>query len=238
MNSDYVLMEYYILYLEKVRKLSESSIKHYLDALRYISKFLVEREKIKMSIYEIHDINQLKLLRSYLYSEPNFVALNERGHHMYSAGLNNYFKFANGENFNKKKKELEVLDIEVEMGEVRNIERTTWKRSDIIKRQSIEFAGYICEINMKHNTFISESTNKQYMEGHHAIPLKEQRYFDKSIDIYANIICLCPNCHRLLHYGLKESKKILLNQIYDERSKRLAHSGIKVSKQEFIRLSL
>ena len=124
------------------------------------------------------------------------------------------------------------------MGEVKNIERTTWKRSDIIKRQTIESAGYICEINMKHNTFISESTNKQYMEGHHAIPLKQQEYFDKGIDIYANIICLCPNCHRLLHYGLKNSKEILLKQIYEERFMLLAHSGINISKREFIELSL
>lgn len=42
MNTEFVLKEYYIRYLRDVRKLSESSIKHYLDALNNISKYLLK----------------------------------------------------------------------------------------------------------------------------------------------------------------------------------------------------
>ncbi len=38
------------------------------------------------------------------------------------------------------------------------------------------------------------------------MPVEDSReYAHKacSLDVYANIICLCPICHRLLHYGLK-----------------------------------
>ena len=45
--NEYVLLTYYAEYLKKIRKVSDSTIKHYQQAMRYISKFLVEKEKIK-----------------------------------------------------------------------------------------------------------------------------------------------------------------------------------------------
>ena len=71
------------------------------------------------------------------------------------------------------------------------------------------------------------------MEGHHVLPMKYQHKFTKSLDVYANIICLCPICHRLLHYGIDTEKEGILDRIYYERSDRLATSGIKISKKEF-----
>ena len=68
--------------------------------------------------------------------------------------------------------------------------------------QSIESAKYECEINSKHKTFTAKSTGMPYMEGHHMLPMKYQDRFKSSLDVYANIICLCPICHRLLHYGV------------------------------------
>lgn len=237
MNPNYVLKEYYIRYLRDVKKLSESTVNHYMDALRYISKYLVERDKIENTIYELNDIGELEIIKEYLYHEPEFVALDKRGHQMYSAGLNNYYRFANGEGFNLKKREMENLDIEIPIGGKTTLEITKWKRSSIIKKQAIETANYKCEISAEHRTFIAESNHNPYMEAHHAIPYREQEHFDNSLDIYANIICLCPVCHRLLHYGLKDEKTKVLNQIYLSRSERLAHSGIKLSKEEFIALA-
>ena len=42
------------------------------------------------------------------------------------------------------------------------------------------------------------------------IPMKKQQTFSTSLDVYANVVCLCPVCHRLLHYGLDDNKKIYL----------------------------
>lgn len=235
--SNYVLMEYYNRYLQDVRKLSKSSINHYMDAMRHISKYLVQQGKIESSIYEINDIGELEIIKEYLYHEPDFIALDKRGHQMYSAGLNNYYRFANGEGFNSKKRELEILDIEIPVADKTVLEIAKWKRSSIIKKQSIETADYKCEISAGHQTFIAESNHHPYMEGHHAIPYKEQEHFDKSLDVYANIVCLCPICHRMLHYGLKDDKVNMLNQIYQGRGERLAHSGIKLSKEEFISIA-
>ena len=232
----YVLKTYYTKYLKEVRKVSDSSVKHYDEAMRYISKYLVSHGLINESVYEIQDINELEKIRTFLYNDPEFVALDKRGHQMYSAGLNNYFRFADGEDFENKKEDMLVLDFEVPATKLTEKRLTAYARSSIMKKQSLELAGYTCELNPDHKTFISKSNNKQYMEGHHALPLRYQESFDNSLDVYANIVCLCPVCHRLLHYGIDSEKKGSVDKIYAFRADRLAKSGILLSKDEFERL--
>lgn len=83
---------------------------------------------------------------------------------------------------------------------------TSWKHNGIIKNQFFEMVNYICEVDSVHETFVIESTCKMYMEEHHAIPMKNQGNFFVNPDVYANIVCLCPICHRTLHYGLGSDK--------------------------------
>ncbi len=233
----YALMTYYEKYLKEICKVSDSTIDHYQRAMRYISKFLVRKEKIKQSVYEIQNLEELEIIKEYLYTNPEFIELNIRGHRMYSAGFNNYLKFANGKGFENIHNQIEVMDIEVPVKDKRVIAMETWKRSSIIKLQSIESAGYECEINPKHRTFTARSTGHPYMEGHHALPMKYQEKFASSLDVYANIICLCPTCHRMLHYGIASEKTNVVNKIYYDRADRLAASGIKISKTEFEKLA-
>lgn len=230
---EYVLLTYYAEYLKKIRKVSDSTIKHYQQAMRYIAKFLVEKEKIKQSIYEIQNLDELVIIKEYLYSEPEFIELDTRGHRMYSAGFNNYFKFANGKGFENIHQQIGVMDIEIPATNKQLLVADTWRRSSIIKMQSIESAGYECEVNPTHVTFTAKSTGMPYMEGHHALPMKCQDRFKSSLDIYANIVCLCPTCHRLLHYGIASEKANVIDKIYYDRADRLAASGIKVGKNEF-----
>lgn len=231
--NEYVLMTYYIKYLKEIRKVSDSTVKHYQDALRYISKYLVQKEKLKQTVYEIQDIGEFEIIKTYLYTDPDFIALDKRGHQMYSAGFNNYYKFASGQGFANIHQQIGVMDTEVPVAEKINSSHETWKRSTIIKIQSIESAGYQCEVDPTHNTFTAKSTGHPYMEGHHALPMKYQDKFSRSLDVYANIICLCPVCHRLLHYGVDTEKENVINKIYFDRSDRLAASGIKISKSDF-----
>lgn len=238
MNSEYVLMEYFSRYLREIRGSSESTVKHYHDALRYISRYLVNAGKIESSIYEIKDIGQLEIIREFLYNDPEFITLNARGHQMYSAGFNNYFKFAMGEEFEAAGKTIKLLDVEVAASQPMVKESTSWGRSSIIKNQVLKSANYQCEIDVRHQTFVAKSSGQQYMEGHHMIPMKKQPVFDASLDVYANIVCLCPICHRMLHYGLDSKKKDLLDHMYVTRIDRLANSGIKLSKDEFVKMAI
>ena len=233
MNRLNVLKEYYIRYLVDVRRLSESSVNHYLGALKTISKYLVNRDILKESIYEITQIEELEETKEYLYAQPDFIEKDRRGNRMYSAGLNNYVRFALGEDFSANKDSIVQMDLVIPIRNKREIVLESIPRNGIIKNQSLESAHYECEIDSRHSTFISASTGRQYMEGHHAIPIKKQEHFDVSLDVYANVICLCPICHRLLHYGLNNEKRLVLDRIYYDRADRLAKSGIKLSMDEF-----
>ncbi len=232
--SDYnVLKEYYVRYLTDIRKASESTVNHYLGALRTISKYLVERNKLSETIYEIDELSDLEIIREYLYTQPDFVEKDERGNRMYSAGLNNYVRFARGEEFADFENSGVQMDFAVPLSDKSTVTIEHWRRNGIIKKQSIEMAHYMCEMNSDHITFTSKASGHQYMEGHHAIPIRMQDRFKVSLDVYANIVCLCPICHRLLHYGIDSEKQIILNRIYKDRSDRLANSGIKLSIDEF-----
>ena len=66
--------------------------------------------------------------------------------------------------------------------------------------------------------------------------MKYQDKFSYSLDVYANIVCLCPICHRLLHYGVDDQKEKVINKIYFDRADRLAASGLQISKDVFYKL--
>lgn len=236
--NEYVLMTYYIKYLKEIRKVSDSTVRHYQGALKTISKYLVNKHKIKTNIYEIEDIGELEIIKEYLYHDPEFMELDRRGHQMYTAGLNNYYRFASGEAFKNIHKNIEIMDVEIPATVKETCVVETWKRSSIIKIQALESANYQCEMDATHKTFIAKSTGHLYMEGHHALPMQVQDKFVQSLDVYANIICLCPICHRLIHYGLDSEKTNLINKIYYDRVDRLAASGIKLSRDEFKTLAL
>ena len=110
-NHKSVLQEYYARYLKDVRNLSKSSVIHYQDALNNISRRLKEMGLVQQSIYEIADIDRLHMIREVLYSDPVFTAYNERGNRMYSAGLNNYCRFAAGEKFHEIQNKMTLLDV-------------------------------------------------------------------------------------------------------------------------------
>ena len=57
-----VLKEYYSRYLTEIRGLSQSSVKHYLDALNNISRRLREKDMIQQDIYEIMDTGELQFV--------------------------------------------------------------------------------------------------------------------------------------------------------------------------------
>jgi hypothetical protein len=103
-------------------------------------------------------------------------------------------------------------------------EATEIKRNSIIKTnyrrtvytlQALSNANYLCEYNKDHKTFIRKSNGTNYTEAHHLIPLCYQSDFKYMLDVPANIISLCSNCHNMLHYG-KDIKHVL-QKLYSER---------------------
>ena len=112
-----------------------------------------------------------------------------------------------------------------------------WNRDRIIVEQVLQSDKYLCEVDPKHKTFIARRNDQPYLEGHHLIPLARQKEFKVSLDVYANIIGLCPNCHRLLHFGKQTEIRDILKPIYTARADRFHNSGFTLSKDEFLALA-
>ena len=71
-----------------------------------------------------------------------------------------------------------------------------------------------------------------YQEGHHLIPIKAQKDFEKNIDRPENIVCLCPICHRAVHNAKKEERIEILKKLYDNKIDNLKRVGIDISFED------
>lgn len=101
-----------------------------------------------------------------------------------------------------------------------------WPRDSEIAANAIKKANYQCEIDSKHETFISYKTKQPYMEAHHLVPMKYQKEFSNNIDKMANIKSLCPICHRKIHSGIPSEKEELIVKLYNQSKEELKGVGI------------
>lgn len=108
----------------------------------------------------------------------------------------------------------------------------SYKRSDYNAKKAIIIANYKCDLDNTHETFFAKN-GKPYMEAHHLIPMHVQEQFDVSIDVLANIICLCPNCHKKIHYGMDIQSE--LKSLYDKRKELLEKQGIQITFKEIMK---
>ena len=81
---------------------------------------------------------------------------------------------------------------------------------------------YSCQIDKGHKTFISKGEN--YVEGHHVIPMFQQKNYTFNLDDVENIISLCPTCHREIHSSDQRSE--ILSKIYKIQSAFMSVNSI------------
>lgn len=93
-------------------------------------------------------------------------------------------------------------------------------------------AGYCCEVNTDHDTFIRKNSLVNYVEPHHLIPISNSDDFSVSLDIEENIVVLCSNCHNLLHYG--KDYQPVLRKLYEMRKNELKKAGIDISFEKLL----
>ena len=106
-------------------------------------------------------------------------------------------------------------------------ELLAFQRDPGIAKEAIEKAEFKCELDKRHKSFIDKNKEK-YMEGHHLIPMARQRDFEKSLDQLANIVCLCPNCHKKIHYG-EDRLKLVRKLLTTQRQAGLKSAGLNVT---------
>jgi len=112
--------------------------------------------------------------------------------------------------------------------------QSQFPRSASKGKNKAKSVGYKCEFDTKHASFLSATTGRLFVEAHHLIPMSKSDDFDTSLDVTANIIILCPNCHRAIHFGDEPTKRQYLEKFYTERNLDLVASGIKITIEELL----
>ena len=221
----------------KTGGLSNATIEHYLRGLERVNRFLREAGFSFKSVYELMTLEDVEAAAAFLKDSTDFQDLNTRGNRMYSSAFSRYRAFlldAKG----VLRASADQIDIQLAPRPETMVLRRMYPRDRLLASQALAVAGYACEADPAHETFIAAATGHPYMEGHHLIPLSRQGEFrEASLDCYANIVCLCPLCHRKLHFAEKSAWLRLFDGIYEKRAARLEKSGIAGSRKEFEELA-
>ena len=121
---------------------------------------------------------------------------------------------------------LELVPIEIPKKSLSVVERS--QRKARIVTEALKKAEYKCALDAGHQTFIQKRSGNPYMEAHHLIPLKAQHRFEYSLDVLSNIVCLCPNCHRKVHYADSSVQKEVLESLLEKHQADLKQLGLEV----------
>lgn len=103
-------------------------------------------------------------------------------------------------------------------------------RNPKISATALCYARFLCEIDEDHPSFVRRKNLCNYVEPHHLVPMKYSEEFDVSLDVEANIVSLCSNCHNEIHYGRDYEK--LLEILYEKRKDMLRKVGIHVTLEQ------
>jgi predicted HNH restriction endonuclease len=138
-----------------------------------------------------------------------------REHVYYVMYLTKLFKFEDIlDKFGLKiseKKPLKITD------EIYATEKLLLVRNSKLKELAFKNANYTCENCGKDETFLTKD-GRMYYEAHHIIPFNISSHldFESSLDCIENISCLCPECHRKIHYSTTKERHIILKKIVNQ----------------------
>jgi hypothetical protein len=105
-----------------------------------------------------------------------------------------------------------------------------------LSKTALANASFLCEIDNTHKTFKTKY-KIDYAEAHHLIPMKEQKnYLNINIDRTENIICLCPTCHKAIHYAEVSYRNEKIIKMFNKRKELLKSVGINFDDDVLIRM--
>ena len=140
----------------------------------------------------------------------DFVKLNREKKNFYSATINGYLdyldqlKIVNAGEIKESPSErykIKLLKKPVRKSPVQTI-ILQYPRNPHEMLAAKHRSGWKCCYDSSHETFVSENEHKNFVEGHHLIPMQHQCDFEYTIDFADNIIPLCPTCHRRIHFAI------------------------------------
>jgi 5-methylcytosine-specific restriction protein A len=112
--------------------------------------------------------------------------------------------------------------------------RTTksYPRDPIASKRALCHAEFKCEFDTSHETFPRRIDGLPYLEAHHLISMEYAGYFDVSIDVPENIVCLCSTCHNCIHYG--QNNEQMIEYLWSLRKDDLYKIGININLSELL----
>ena len=115
------------------------------------------------------------------------------------------------------------------------------KKRHYLAKQVLHNSKYKCAVCADHETFPTKN-GVPYMEGHHLIPCtpsNAKRFWEKNkanIDCIENIVCICPTCHRRIHFGSEEEKRKVIEKLYALKKTELEKAGIEIGIEDLVKL--
>lgn len=134
-----------------------------------------------------------------------------------------------------------ILERKIKEPPTRNqILRHIIQRNPLVGKLALDNAGFNCEVDRNHPSFIAETSKLPYMEAHHLIPLTYSMTFYEryhiNLDRPENIVSLCPNCHRAIHFGTDEIRNKILNILLKKRKNSFKRLGLNITLSEISKL--
>lgn len=110
--------------------------------------------------------------------------------------------------------------------------KKVYPRKKSVSVNALKRAGNTCECNNKHKSFLRKNSTIKYMEPHHLIPLQFHEDFEWSLDVEANVVSLCSECHNQIHYG---NGKAIIEKLWKLRKDELKDAKIPIEKEDLFR---
>ncbi len=224
----------FVNYETRVMKRDLLETEDYLRSLRKVSQFLYVAKIKKDSIYDIDSLRELDYLYSKLIENSDFMKANIESGSKYLDAVEVYSTFCKGSLLEKYDIDPSILDCRCPIKEESEFSIIPSQVYDKINvNQVLKLAHYKCDVDDEHETPNYLDTVHALMEAHYLVPISMQSCVANSLDVYANILCICPSCHLHLHTGSKDEVRDMLEKIYNERADRLKISGIAKDKETF-----
>lgn len=117
---------------------------------------------------------------------------------------NAYFESLVKENINK---DIKSKPLGISKPNIISSNTTIYQRDPYVKAWVLQNSSWICECCKNYSPFISNDGNP-FLEVHHM-----KRLSDGGSDTITNVVALCPNCHREIHFGINSD--VLKEKIYN-----------------------
>ena len=209
-----------------VRKRTDKPRSYFVFLIRLIYAYELYYD---CTIEGLASMDCYRKLKSFMQT-PEMAEFNKKAKNFYSAPLSSFYKFL------LTYLEADEIDSDTDSDarpkKVFLNNRFIYPRNPRIAQAAKEQANWKCDMDADHITFTSQFDDNPYMEAHHLIPMAVQDFYENSLDFVGNIICLCPTCHRKIHYAIDLDKKEMLQGLFKKRKQAYEDKGISITLQD------